>query len=85
MTVYMKAVPEPTAPRTRAIIANTIAENVDTTAASCGLLPKGEATKNDQLASDRPRRRWTTKIRPAFVALKIRKCHTKETMSHAGK
>ena len=51
MIENMKATPVPTLPNACAMMANTIAKKVDATAASCGLLPNGAATKNDQLAS----------------------------------
>jgi len=71
--------------KTRARIAKRTAKNVDTTAASWGLFPKGTATKNDQLAKLKPSRRWITMISPTLVALKIRKCQTIETIIHAGR
>ena len=71
--------------KTSAKIAKTIARNVDATAASCGLFPNGAATKNDQLASPSPSRRWTTIISPTFVAVKMRKCQMMATMIHAGR
>jgi hypothetical protein len=43
--------------KTRARIAKRTAKNVDTTAASWGLFPKGTAMKNDQLAKLKPSRR----------------------------
>ena len=83
--VKMNATPVVAFEKTSARIAKTIARNVEATAASCGLFPKGAATKKDQLASERPSRRWITNTRPAFVPVKIRKCHMRETINHAGK
>lgn len=68
----MNAAPVVADLKTSAMIASRMPRNVDTTAASWGLLPKGAATKRDQLAKESPRSRWTTMIRPAFVALKMR-------------
>jgi hypothetical protein len=65
--------------------AKIMARNVDTTAASCGLFPKGTAINKDQLPRVKPNRRWVMITSPTLVALKIRWCHTMETMIHAGK
>ena len=54
--VKIKAAPFLADLNTNAITARTMAKNVVTTAANCGLLPKGAATKKDQLARVRPRR-----------------------------
>lgn len=51
----MNAAPLLARPNTRANIAKSIERKVVTTAASCGLLPNGAATKNDQLAKEKPR------------------------------
>ena len=85
MIVKMNAAPVLARLNTSASMANTIARNVEATAASCGLLPKGVATKKDQLASVRPSRRWTTMMSPTFVAVKMRKCQMIATMIHAGR
>ena len=85
MIVKMNAAPVLAWLNTSARIAKTMARNVEATAASCGLLPNGVATKNDQLASVRPSRRCTTMMTPTFVALNMRKCHMMETMIHAGR
>lgn len=67
------------------MIANTIARKLEATAASWGLLPKGAAIKNDQLARDRPSRRWITSTKRTWVLVKIRKCQVRATIIHAGK
>lgn len=67
MIVKMTAPPVLRLLRTKATMARMIARNVENTAASCGDLPKGAAVKNDQLARERPSRRWTTRMRPTFV------------------
>ncbi len=85
MIEKMNAAPVLARLNTSARMAKTMARNVEATAASCGLLPKGVATKNDQLASVRPSRRCTTMMTPTFVAVKMRKCHIMETMIHAGR
>lgn len=85
MSVNTNAAPVLARANTRARIAKTIERNVDATAASCGLFPNGAATKNDQLASVKPRRRWTMMMSPTFVAVKMRKCQRMETMTHAGR
>ena len=66
-------------------MANRIAQNVEATAASWGLFPKGTAMKNDQLARERPSSRWMTNTRPPLVPAKIRKCQMIETMIQAGR
>ena len=104
----MKATPVETPLNACARIANTMAINVDQTAASWGDFSKGVATKRDQLASESlkydvratsvtfswthktrmktyPQRTWTTRTKPAFVPVKIRKCHIIDTITHAGK
>ena len=65
--VKIKAAPLPAWVITRAKMRNTMLSTVDTTAASCGLLPKGAATKKDQLARRSPRRTWTTRTKPTLV------------------
>ena len=85
MIVKMNAAPFPADLNTRAMIAKRIPKNVDTTAASCGLLPKGAATKKDQLARVSPRRRWTMRMSPVLEAEKIRKLHVRPTIIHAGR
>ena len=80
-----KAAPELARLKTSARMAKTIARNVDATAASCGLFPKGVATKNDQLARVRPRSRWMTMTRPTFVAVNMRKCQMMATIIQAGR
>jgi hypothetical protein len=57
MIENIKAAPVLAWPKTRARIAKMIAKNVDATAASWGLLPKGTAMKKDQLAKLKPSRR----------------------------
>ena len=52
MIVNRNADPVVALPYACARIANSIAKNVDATAASCGEFSKGVATKNDQLAND---------------------------------
>jgi len=66
-------------------IARTMPRNVVTTAASCGLLPKGAATKKDQLARTNPRRRWTMNIRPALLSVKTRNFQVRATITQAGR
>lgn len=68
----MKAAPSLAFLKTSARIAKRMLSNVVVTAASWGLFPNGAAMKNDQLAKVSPRRRWTTRMRPAFDAEKIR-------------
>jgi len=85
MIVKIHARPELTLPRTRAKTANRIARNVDNIAANWGLFPKGTATKKDQLAKERPHKRWTAMIKGTLVAEKIRYRHIMATMIHAGK
>ena len=81
----MKAAPVLALLNTKARMAKTKERNVDATAASWGLFPKGTATKNDQLARENPRIRWMTRISPALVAEKMRKCQMRDTMIHAGR
>ena len=52
-----KAPPELALLNTKARIANKSERNVEATAASWGLFPKGTATKKDQLAREKPRMR----------------------------
>lgn len=85
MIVNMKAATLPALPKTKARIANRIAKNVDTTAANWGLLPKGAATKNDQLASVSPSSRCTTRIRRTLLSVNMRNRQVIATMIHAGK
>jgi uncharacterized protein YhbP (UPF0306 family) len=66
-------------------IASTIAMNVATTAANCGLVLKGEAMKNDQLARTNPRRTWTARMRAALVFRNSRYFQIKLTAIHAGR
>jgi hypothetical protein len=54
-------------------------------AASCGLLPKGAATKRDQLARENPSNRCAATTRKTDVFLKMKKCQSMATMIHAGK
>lgn len=72
MSVKIKAEPLEAFLKTRARIAKRMDSNVVVTAANWGLFPKGAAMKNDQLVKVNPRRRCTTRIRPAFDAEKIR-------------
>lgn len=85
MIEKMKADPLPSSPKTTPMITNKMLRNVVTTAASCGLLPKGAATKNDQLARTRPRRTCTARMRPVLVSAKMRKRQVKPTIIHAGR
>jgi len=66
-------------------IASTIAKNVATTAANCGLVLKGEAMKNDQLARTNPRRIWTARTRAALVFRNNKYFQIKLTAIHAGR
>ena len=81
----MKRMPDRGDFMTRARTAKTSPKNVEATAAKWGLFPKGTETKNDQLARTKPSRRWTTRIRPAFVSAKIRNFHVRATTIQAGK
>jgi hypothetical protein len=83
--VKMHATPVASLPRTCANIAKRIAKKVDTMAASCGLFPKGTATKKDQLAREKAQRRWTMRIKPALLAVKMRCRHVRATIIQAGK
>ena len=71
MRVNIVAAPVLARENTSARMANRMDKNVVTTAASWGLFPKGAATKKDQLASEKPSKRWTTRIRPPLVSVKI--------------
>ena len=82
ITVKMNAAPFPADLNTSAMITKRIPKNVDTTAASCGFVPKGAATKKDQLASVSPRRRWTMRMSPVLEADKMRKLHVRPTITH---
>ena len=66
MSERMKSVPERLDLMTRARMANIMAKNVVTTAANCGLFPKGAEVKNDQLARTKPSRIWRMTIRAAL-------------------
>jgi hypothetical protein len=48
-------------------MANRTLRKVDVIAASCGLFPNGVAMKKDQLARDRPMRRWMKRTRTTLV------------------
>lgn len=81
----MKAAPFLADLNTNAITARTMDKNVVTTAASCGLFPKGAATKKDQLARVRPKRMWMMTTRPAFASAKMRYRQIRPTMIQAGR
>ena len=83
--VKIKAAPFLADLNTNAITARTMAKNVVTTAANCGLLPKGAATKKDQLARVRPKRMWIITIRPVFASTKMRNRQRRPTMIQAGR
>jgi hypothetical protein len=70
---------------TNAMAARMIARKVVTTAASWGLLPKGAATKKDQLASEKPKRTWTRRMMPKLVSAQMRDFQMMEMMIHAGR
>lgn len=81
----MNMTPLPLVCKTKPRTAKTIASNVDTTAANCGLFPNGAAMKKDQLPRTRPRRRCRPKMRPPLEAVKTRPLKIKETMIQAGR
>lgn len=66
-------------------IARIMAKNVATTAANCGLVLKGAAMKNDQLASTNPSRTWMARTRPTLVFRNNRYFQIKLTAIHAGR
>ena len=70
---------------TSAMTTKTMLKTVENTAASWGLLPKGAATKNDQLAKRSPRRTCTAKIKPTLVAENILIRQMTLTMTQAGR
>jgi len=81
----MKAAPFFADLKATATMARTMAKKVVTTAASCGLFPNGAATKNDQLARERPKRTCIMTMRPTLLSAKMRKAQSKPTMIHAGR
>lgn len=85
MIVKMNAGPFLRESNTRATTAMMIAKKVVTTAASCGLLPNGAATKNDQLARVRPKMICTMTISPMLDSVHTRRDQTTPATIQAGR
>jgi len=83
--VKMNAIPLPTPFSTKAKIAKTNEAKTEVMADSWGLLPKGVATKNVQLASDRGNSRLTSRMIPTLVPRKIRAFHARAMMIQPGR
>ena len=83
--VKRNARPFPARFSTRARIAKMNETKTEVMAASCGLLPKGAARKNVQLASDNGSSRLTSRMIPTLVPAKMRYFHTIAMMIQLGR
>jgi hypothetical protein len=83
--LIMKLIPAPLVFHTSARMAKIMQRNVFTTAASCGLRPKGAATAKENDARTRPRRTCSRTINAPEDSVKMRARQVIPTMSHAGR
>lgn len=81
----MNVRPLPARFNTRAKIAKMNETKTEVMADSCGLLPKGAARKNVQLASDSGSSRLTSRMIPTFVPAKMRYFHTRAMIIQPGR
>ena len=81
----MNVRPLPAPFSTRASNAKMNETKTEVMAASCGLLPKGAARKNVQLASDSGNSRLTSRMIATWVPVKMRNFHMRAIMIQLGR